>query len=154
MRREKKRKPKKEKAAPPADQVPFASPTAHDPSRTETSGSVSLTRGAPSYGVVFVNGPGAKTYERHGERGNFPVGTVIVREARVEPDNEIPQSVLVMIKRAKGFNPGGGDWEFISADGIDLKIREKQTTGRCLDCHKAGKKTDFVFKSGSDPNRR
>lgn len=72
---------------------------------------------------------------------------MIVRETRLEPDDETPRTVLAMIKRAKGFNPKGGDWEFIEADGLDLKIVKRQTTGSCLECHGQAGKTDFVFRT-------
>lgn len=54
-----------------------------------------------------------------------------------------------MIKRAKGFNPKGGDWEFIEAAGLDLKIVKRQTTGSCLNCHEQAGKTDFVFRTAA-----
>ena len=100
--------------------------------------------------MVFVNAPGLDLYRDLESTRAFPVGTVIVRETRLEPDDETPLTVLAMIKRDKGFNPKGNDWEFIEADGLDLKIVKRQTTGSCLDCHSKAKTGDFVFRTAGE----
>jgi hypothetical protein len=50
-----------------------------------------------------------------------------------------------MYKRAPGFNPKGGDWEFLILDGAATKIQERQKKGSCLDCHDSQRDRDFVF---------
>jgi hypothetical protein len=50
-----------------------------------------------------------------------------------------------MIKRQKGFNPKGGDWQFLLTDGVGVKIKLQQKKGECLDCHQSQKSSDFVF---------
>jgi len=73
------------------------------------------------------------------------VGSVIVREKLSRETDVIPQIVAVMIKRAPGFNPKGGDWEFLTADGGLTKVGERQKTGSCLECHSSQADRDFVF---------
>lgn len=103
-----------------------------------------------TYGVVFVNEKGLASFNDAERTTPFPVGSMIVRETRLKPDGE-PKALIALIKRPKGFNPTGGDWEFISMDGPEIRIRERQTTGSCLDCHRVREKNDFVFGKGTFP---
>jgi hypothetical protein len=75
----------------------------------------------------------------------FPVGAIIVREKLSKEGGERPELLAVMIKRAAGFNPAGGDWEFLTVDGGLSKIRERQKKGSCLQCHSSQRDADFVF---------
>ncbi len=140
---------KPETAKPETKKEPVApvNPTEHPLGKGKV---VLPLRGQSSYGVVFVNSPGLDLYRDSESTKAFPVGTVIVRETRIEPEDETPRTVLAMIKRAKGFNPEGGDWEFIEADGLDLKIVKRQTTGSCLDCHRQAQTGNFVFRTAAE----
>lgn len=143
------RKPENQRTEEPPS-TPRATPVEHSSgSDTGTKPVIRTSRTPASYGVVFVNSPGFDLYRDSESTKAFPVGTVIVRETRLEPDDETPRTVLAIIKRAKGFNPKGGDWEFIEADGLDLKIVKRQTTGSCLNCHEQAGKTDFVFRAAA-----
>jgi hypothetical protein len=75
----------------------------------------------------------------------FPAGSIIVREKLSKEGDDRPELLAVMIKRAAGFNPAGGDWEFLTVDGQVSKIRERQKKGSCLDCHSSQRDADFVF---------
>jgi hypothetical protein len=50
-----------------------------------------------------------------------------------------------MIKRERGYNPAGGDWQFLLTDGSMNKVKLKQKKGQCLDCHQSQRDTDFVY---------
>lgn len=74
--------------------------------------------------------------------GPYPVGTVI----QIVP-------VEAMVKRAAGFNPDAGDWEFFlldaSATGTTITQRGPRDVvgpgGNCHDCHgKAAPKWDYI----------
>ena len=95
-------------------------------------------------GVVYVNELAGQAIAA-GKSGKFPVGSIIVREKLAKPDDKEPELVAVMIKREPGFNPAGGDWLFLTADGTLAKIRERQKKGSCLDCHQSQRDSDFVF---------
>jgi hypothetical protein len=43
----------------------------------------------------------------------FPVGTVIVKDKLPTADGADSEALGIMIKREKGFNPAGGDWEYV-----------------------------------------
>ena len=80
---------------------------------------------------------------RKGEQGlDFPVGTIL----QLFPFE-------AMAKRAKGFNPDGGDWEYFqlvpSTEGTTIKARGAAEVanfvGSCQGCHTAvAKQFDFV----------
>lgn len=50
-----------------------------------------------------------------------------------------------MLKRAPGFNPKGGDWEFLLVDGEASKVIERQKKGSCLECHVTQRERDFAY---------
>jgi len=76
-------------------------------------------------------------------RPKFPAGSIIVREKLKSPGDARPELLTVMIKRARGFNPQAGDWEFLTVDGGATKIQGRQKKGSCLDCHQT--QWDYVF---------
>ena len=96
-----------------------------------------------TFGVVYANDLAREALSNDG-RTKFPVGSIIVREKLARADATQPELVAVMIKRAPGFNPAGGDWEFITADGTLTKVRERQKKGSCLNCHSSQADRDFV----------
>lgn len=97
-----------------------------------------------TFGVVYANELAREALSNEG-RTKFPVGSIIVREKLAGRDAARPELIAVMIKRSPGFNPAGGDWEFITADGTLTKVRERQKKGSCLDCHSSQADRDFVF---------
>jgi len=97
-----------------------------------------------SFGVVYANDLAREALSTQG-RTKFPTGSVIVREKLARAEATEPELVAVMIKRAAGFNPRGGDWEFLTADGMLTKVSERQKTGSCLKCHSTQADRDFVF---------
>ena len=97
-----------------------------------------------SFGVVYANDLAREALANEG-RTKFPSGSVIVREKLPSAEATQPELVAVMIKRAPGFNPTGGDWEFLTADGMLTKVREQQKKGSCLNCHSSQADRDFVF---------
>ena len=97
-----------------------------------------------TFGVVYVNDLGRDSMLK-GKPAEFPTGSTIVRERRLEPDG-LPDLLVVMIKRAPGFNSKGGDWEFLTLDGNGGKVKHREKTGGCLQCHSRQKNHDFVFR--------
>ena len=95
-----------------------------------------------TYGVIYAN-DSARAALASGAK--FPAGSVLVRETRATPDAATPQRLVVMFKRAPGFNPKGGDWEFLTVNGALTKITARQKKGSCLDCHARQSERDFVF---------
>ena len=102
-----------------------------------------------SFGVVYVNDLAreAMTSDRPAK---FPIGSIIVREKFGILDEARPELLAVMVKRASGFNPKAGDWEFLTVDGALTKIQERQKKGSCLQCHASQSERDFVFPLPKD----
>ena len=99
---------------------------------------------ASLFGVVYANEPAARAMSE-GKGAKFPVGSVIVREKLPSADAPKPELLAVMVKRAAGFNPAGGDWEFLVLDGAASRVRERQRKGSCLECHASQRQSDFVY---------
>ena len=83
---------------------------------------------------------------------SYPVGTVLLKEnfsvKNGKPDT--PLTIAAMIKRASGFDPKGGDWEYIQLD-VDGKVllkgssRQPEVHKNCGECHINVSDRDFVF---------
>lgn len=97
-----------------------------------------------SFGVVYANDL-AREALAGDKHTKFPVGSVIVREKLPREEATQPELVAVMIKRAAGFNPKSGDWEFVTTDGMLTKVSERQKKGSCVECHSSPAAKDFVF---------
>jgi hypothetical protein len=96
--------------------------------------------------VVYVNRPGQKGMmeELH---PRFPEGSVIVKEKLTSAGSTSPELLTAMLKREKGFNPAGNDWEFFVLSGDAKTIREQGKLENCLACHTAKRNDDFVFRN-------
>ena len=101
-------------------------------------------QGEQSFGVVYANAPARGPFGSL-ESQTFPVGSIIVREKLASADSETPQLLAVMLKRAPGFNPPAGDWEFLLVNGDASKVIERQKKGSCLDCHASQRERDLVY---------
>ena len=97
-----------------------------------------------SYGVIYANDAAARVMLAGGPQ-KYPAGSVIVREKLSRPEATKPELLAAMIKRAPGFNPAGGDWEFLLFDGALTRVRERQKKGSCLECHASQAARDFVY---------
>lgn len=102
---------------------------------------------------VYMNAAAASAFPA-GRKERYPVGAVVVKEklilgrAASDPDPEGDRrSVGVggMIKRAPGFDPAGGDWEYFYFE--DPEHIEAGKIESCARCHRGAVGTDFVFGS-------
>ncbi len=120
-------------------------PQGDKPSGVKPGKSSSHKEEFDSFGIVYVN-----ETARHPlfdeKKPQYPIGSVIVRE-KLKQENAAPELLAVMVKREKGFNPKANDWEFLLLDGDAGRIRERQKTGSCRDCHTHEKKIDYVFRT-------
>jgi len=93
-------------------------------------------------GLVFANDLALQAIT--GKTKLFPEGAVLVREKLSKPGDTQPELLAVMIKRERGFNPNGGDWQFLVTNGERTKIKLNQRKGECLDCHQYQSTSDYV----------
>lgn len=97
------------------------------------------------YISVFVNPVGREEMMTR-QRPKFPVGSVIVKEKLGSADSTTPEVLTAMIKRGPGYNPEGGDWEYLVLDGAASKIIEQGKLTRCSGCHRPYQHSDFVTR--------
>jgi len=99
------------------------------------------------FGDVYINDIG-KEAMLTAKYPSFSVGTIIIRKT-IKMFNALnkDEGLTVMVKREKGFNPENGDWEFLVIEGDMSKIRQREKTGSCVQCHSRQKANDFVFRS-------
>lgn len=97
------------------------------------------------YITVYVNDLG-KSEMMTKKTPKFPVGTVIVKEKLTTPESTAPELLTVMIKRAKGYNPEVGDWEFLTFNGAATETTARGKLENCQTCHLAEKRTDYVSR--------
>lgn len=97
------------------------------------------------FASVYVNpvGHAAFVSERPTE---FPEGSVIVREKISGKQLLTPELLTVMVKRAKGFNTAGNDWEYMVLAGAGSLVLSRGKLGSCHSCHSQKRETDFVFR--------
>ena len=98
------------------------------------------------YFTVYVNAVGSKAMLDQ-KNPQFPEGSVIVKEKLSARDSRTPELLTVMIKQKKGFNPAGGDWEYMVLDGTGTKIEGRGNLQHCQDCHIGNQKTDYIFRT-------
>ncbi len=108
------------------------------------------------YITVYVNPIGETAMMKGGE---FPVGSIIVKEKQpggsvlLKPGGPMLLNT-VMIKRAKGYNPACGDWQFAAIDGFTAKLNGDGKLESCMFCHKDQAKQDFVYRTYIGANER
>src|SRR5579862_9674685 len=91
----------------------------------------------PKFFTVYVNSVGRTAM--FGEKSTrFPIGSVIVKEKFNSLDAKHPELLTVMVKRATGYDPAHGDWEYFAVDGPTGKANQ-ENIGRCQSCHEMNK---------------
>ncbi|QOV90936.1 cytochrome P460 family protein [Humisphaera borealis] len=103
---------------------------------------------------IYMNALAADAFPR--SKNAYPVGSVIVKEKSPlwytdASDKQItlPAGVGGMIKRAPGYDPKYGDWEYFYAEE-----NAKTEVGRidsCRDCHSGASSRDYVFGQWASP---
>ena len=98
---------------------------------------------------VYVNPVGENAMKQNGARV-FPQGTVIVKE-KFTQDTRVPNAraqaagLGVMVKHAPGFDPQGGDWEYLYVDRSGLVVTDQKQMQDCRACHLQARERDAVY---------
>jgi Cytochrome P460 len=104
------------------------------------------------YSRLYVDKAGRAAAEGH--EPFYPEGTVLLKEKLPEADDgkgaaaagPVPELFTGMLKRAKGFNPDCGDWEFFTVSGDAGKLTSRGKTATCMECHQRYPDTDFTTR--------
>jgi len=99
----------------------------------------------PKYFTVYVNKIGEKAMMGK-SAASFPVGSMVVKEKFNKNDLKRPELLTVMTKRAKGFDPQNGDWEYMVYNG-SLSTKSDSNKKACQSCHSSQKDDDFVYRN-------
>ena len=100
--------------------------------------------------TVYVNEIGRHAMMEE-EKPHFPQGSIIVKEKLTSPTSTRPELLTVMIKRASGYNPESGDWEYLVTDGTGKTILQRGRLENCQACHLRDKSTDYIARSYLPP---
>lgn len=83
--------------------------------------------------------------------GQYPVGTIIAKQSRLA-DGALVGVGTAMVKRAKGFSPNAGNWEWFMIEpktGTIIKNPQGELQrgkiSMCIACHSDGESNDFTF---------
>lgn len=98
------------------------------------------------HAIVVRVSPEAMAAYREGRE--LPAGAVVVKEKYDDPSASGPlRAYGVMIKRAAGYDPAGGDWEYAFATlGSDAASARGRLSG-CAGCHAKARRTDYLFRT-------
>ena len=79
---------------------------------------------------VYVNDIGQAAMLK-AKNPKFPVGSIVIKEKLPEKESQTPEFFTIMLKREAGYNPRGGDWEYLIMGAAKAKI-EKPSRRRKL----------------------
>jgi hypothetical protein len=79
-------------------------------------------------------------------KGTYPQGTVILKKKYSDAEGKDTELYTGMIKRTKGFNPQGGDWEYFVLAGDGKTVTQTGALTSCMECHQAYRASDFVTR--------
>jgi cytochrome P460 len=110
---------------------------------------------------VFMSDSAAEAFR---DSTTYPAGAVIVKEKHKGSDAALvtahepvakPLAVAGMIKRAAGYDPAHGGWEYFYL--ADTGKLEHGRLASCIDCHRNAAGSDYVFGDwfqGESPRNR
>ena len=93
---------------------------------------------------VYISQPGYPIIL--GGKGTYPEGTVILKQKYSDKSAKTTELYTGMLKREKGFNTLGGDWEYFVVSGDGKKVSERGAIQSCMQCHEMYSSTDYVTR--------
>jgi hypothetical protein len=103
------------------------------------------------YITVYVNEIG-KAAMLTRQKPVFPVGSVLVKEKSANKNGTAIELLTVMVKREKGYDPTGGDWEYAVLDGKAATIQAQGKLVNCQNCHKQQRYQGYIFRDAYLPD--
>lgn len=103
---------------------------------------------------VYVNDVGQEAMLRT-KNPKFPAGSIVIKEKLPEKESLTPELFTIMVKREAGFNPRGGDWQYLIMDSAQTKLEKPSDIESCQSCHAAwAKGSDFISRFYLSPEQR
>jgi hypothetical protein len=104
------------------------------------------------YSIVVRVSPDAIDAYREGRP--LPRGAVVVKEKYANASASGPmQAYALMTKRAVGFDPAGGDWEYAFVTRAAAGMAERGRLASCAGCHASARSRDYLFRSYGTTSR-
>jgi len=99
--------------------------------------------------LIYMNKPAQPALRTNASV--FPVGSVVVKQKTIlgyfdkegKRIRDADHGVGGMVKRALGYNPSHGDWEYFYFE--EPTQIESGRISRCASCHESAKSKDYVF---------
>jgi hypothetical protein len=96
---------------------------------------------------VYVNDVGQEAM-LEAKSPKFPVGTIVIKEKLPEKKSQTPEFFTIMLKREAGYDPRGGDWQYLIMRSAKAKIETPSDIESCQSCHSAwAEKSDFISRT-------
>jgi len=93
---------------------------------------------------VYVTQAGYRTLVNG--KGEYPEGTLILKQKSVDQQARKTDLYTGMQKREKGYNPAAGDWEFFVLNSDATIVESVGRLRSCIGCHAPFRSTDFVSR--------
>ena len=94
---------------------------------------------------VFVTANALQTIRS--AEGRYPPGTLIVKAKYPDGNRQKIELFTVMCKRAAGYSPDHGDWEYCVVDANAAHVLARGKIASCIRCHDDYASTDFVTRA-------
>jgi hypothetical protein len=94
---------------------------------------------------VLAN-PAAAAHLRSREADPLPEGAVIVKEKLFTEKDTEPVAYAAMVKREAGYDPEGGDWEYVYVTSGEGGKVERGRIETCAACHVQRQASDYLFR--------
>lgn len=104
------------------------------------------------YVRVYVNEVGQEAMLK-AKNPKFPVGTIVIKEKLPEKQSQTPEFFTIMLKREAGYDPGGGDWQYLIMDSAKAKVEKPSKLESCQSCHSAWRERDFISRAYLSPEQ-
>lgn len=75
----------------------------------------------------------------------FPVGSIVVKPLYPDQKRSETSKLTIMIKMEKGYDTDNGDWWYGVYDKTGMEAWYQGKIKSCIQCHKHGKETDYMF---------
>ena len=94
---------------------------------------------------VYISSPGAPIIKTG--KGTYPENTVILKRKYSDAAGNATEVYTGMIKRASGYNPSGGDWEYFVVSGDGKNVTQSGALTSCMQCHQSYQSSDYVTRT-------
>ena len=99
------------------------------------------------YVRVYVNDLGQEAM-LNARNPKFPVGTIVIKEKLSQKQSQTPEFYTIMLKREAGYDPRGGDWQYLIMDSAKTRIEKPANIESCQSCHAVwAAKSDFISRA-------